>query len=144
MFEYDKTTGAVTMHQGDTGSYYVHCQRKSGTPWTENDRMILTIGPRDDPVIQRYYRLDRADTGNGRILIEFKNADTDHVPTGNYPMERRYVINPTWELDEGASIPTEDCANALTSGARIIDGPIVRVPKYGQSSLTLTDIYGEV
>ena len=83
-------------------------------------------------------------SGNGRILIEFKNADTDHVPTGNYPMERRYVINPTWELDEGASIPTEDCANALTSGARIIDGPIVRVPKYGQSSLTLTDIYGEV
>ena len=144
MFEYDKTTGAVTMHQGDTGSFYVHCQRKSGKPWTENDRMILTIGPRDDPVIQRYYRLDRADTGNGRILIEFKNADTDHVPTGNYPMERRYVINPTWELDEGASIPTEDCANALTSGARIIDGPIVRVPKYGQSSLTLTDIYGEV
>lgn len=144
MFEYDKTTGAVTMHQGDTGSFYVHCQRKSGTPWTENDRMILTIGPRDDPVIQRYYRLDRADTGNGRILIEFKNADTDQVPTGSYPLERRYVINPTWDLDEGASIPTEDCANALTSGARIIDGHIVRVPEHGQSSLTLTDIYGEV
>lgn len=144
MFEYDKTTGAVTMHQGDTGSYYVHATRKSGTPWTERDRMILTIGPRDDPVIQRYYRLDREDTGNGRILIEFKNADTDQVPTGNYPLERRYVINPTWELDEGASIPTEDCANALTSGARIIDGHIVRVTEHGQSSLTLTDIYGEV
>lgn len=144
MFEYDRTTGAVTMHQGDTGSFYVHCQRKSGKLWTENDRMILTIGPRENPVIQRYYRLDREDIGNGRVLIEFKNADTDHVPTGNYPLERRYVINPIWELDDGVSIPTEDCANALTSGARIVDGHIVRIPQYGQASMTLTDIYGEV
>ena len=142
MFDYDKTTGAISMHQGDTGSYYVKATRKSGTPWTENDRMILTIGPKDDPVIQRFYRLDRLE--NGKILIEFKNADTDQVPTGNYPMERRYVINPIWELDDGAIIPTESCADALRAGARIVDGHIVRVPRNGQTNLTLTDIYGEV
>lgn len=130
------------MHQGDTGSYYVNATRKSGKEWTENDRMILTIGPKENPVIQRFYRLDRLE--NGKILIEFKNADTDQVPTGSYPMERRYVINPIWELDDGAIIPTEDCADALRAGARIVDGHIVRVPRNGQTNLTLTDVYGEV
>ena len=144
MFTYDKTTGSVTMHQGDTGSFYVQATRKSGEPWTANDRMILTIGSRDSPVIQRFYRLDREDIGNGKVLIEFKNEDTDKIPAGGYPMERRYVVDCIWDLPEGTVIPTENVANALTTGAKIINGSIVRVPQYAQTSITISDIYGEV
>lgn len=145
MFTVDFGNGAITMHQGDTGSYKVKATRASGVPWTENDRMILTIGDRENPVIQRFYRLDNDETlGNGVVLIEFHNEDTDKVPTGSYSLERRYVVNPVWELDEGAVIPTERVANALTAGARIVDGHIVRITNKSQTNMTIQYVYGEV
>lgn len=145
MFIPDMNNGAITMHQGDTGSYKVKATRASGVPWTANDRMILTIGDRENPVIQRFYRLDNDDTlGNGVVLIEFHNDDTDKIPTGNYPLERRYVVNPVWELDEGVEIPTEKVCNALTAGARIVDGHIVRITSKGQTNMTIQYVYGEV
>ena len=145
MFEVDKSNGAVSMHRGDTGAYTVHCSRKSGEAWTSDDRMILTIWNGIRPVIQRFYRLDdQWDLGDGVVMIEFHNEDTDKLETGVYTLERRYVISPTWDLDEGASIPTERCANALTAGARIVDGTIVRTPGNAQTTFKLNTIYGEV
>ena len=145
MFNVDFENGAITMHQGDTGSYKVKATRESGAPWTANDRMILTIGGRENPVIQRFYRLDNDDTlGNGVVLIEFHNDDTDKVPTGNYSLERRYVVNPIWELEEGVEIPTERVCNALTAGAQIVDGHIVRITNKSQTSMMIQPIYGEV
>lgn len=141
MFTYDSETGSVSMHQGDTGAYIVHASRKSGEPWTANDRMLLTIWNGSAPLIQRIYRLDRQDIGNGNVLIEFKNADTDKIPTGNYAMERRYIINPIWD---GEDIPEENCADALTASARIIDGHIVRIPQKGQTTFVISTVYGEV
>lgn len=143
MFTVDYATGAVTMHQGDTGSYKVTATRKSGIPWTERDRMLLTIWSGAEPLIQRLYRLDDAfGLGNGVVLIEFHNSDTDKIPTGNYVMERRYIVDPIWDVEEGGMIPTGRCENALTASAKIVEGPVVRTKI--QTTFALQTIYGEV
>lgn len=144
MFVVNYDNGAVRMHQGDTGSYTVSAQRKSGEPWTENDRMLLTIWNGSVPIIQRIYRLDDETLGNGVVLIEFHNEDTDDIAVGSYVMERRYIIDPIWDLPEGASIPTERVVDALNIEAKIVDGVIVRVPQNGQTTFEIQTIYGEV
>ena len=34
-FQFDKTSGDVSMNAGDTGAYKLHVSRKSGEDWTE-------------------------------------------------------------------------------------------------------------
>ncbi len=140
MFTWDPETGDVTMHRGDTGAYKGHASRKSGKPWTSDDRMLFTIrNAEGEVVLQRFYRLD-TDLGNGIVEIQFHNNDTDSWKNGSYDTERRYIVNPRWE----GTAPDGDCVNALTADARIVDGDVVRVPAKGQGTVTLGDIYGEV
>lgn len=133
-------TGNITMHRGDTGAFVVRCTRKTGTDWTEYDRMLFTVkNGNGEIVMQRLYRLD-TDLGNGRALIQFHNSDTDQWENGTYNAERRYIVNPRWE----GTPPEGDCVNALTADARIVEGDVVRVPATGQFTINLNDIYGEV
>jgi len=140
MFERNPESGNITMHRGDTGAYTVHATRKSGTAWTENDRMIYTVRNMEgEIVLQRFYRLD-TELGNGVVEIQFHNNDTDQWKNGTYDAERRYVVNPRWD----GPAPEGDCVNALTAGVRMVEGDVVRVPNAGQRTITLSDIYGEV
>lgn len=137
--------GAVKLHRGDTGSYKVKAKRKSGVPWTENDRMLLTVLNGEAPLLQRIYRLDDDEgLGNGVILIEFHNEDTDDFPVGSFPMERRYIIDPIWQLATGESIPTEKVVDALQIKSKIVDGSIVRIPETGQTTFATDSVLGEV
>lgn len=140
MFVVNLEDGSVTMHRGDTGAFWVRAARSTGAEFGENDRMIYTVRAADGTImLQRYYRLD-TEAGNGVCLIQFHNGDTDTWSNGNYETERRYVIGPYWDGDA----PDGDVVDALTSDARIVDGDTVRVPADGQSSLILSDVYGEV
>lgn len=122
-------TGAVTMHVGDTGAYIVTATRESGEPFSADDRLIYTVKNAQNQIVrQQYYELDNDDSiGNGKVMIEFHNADTDTWPVGTYQTELRYVINPYYDEND-----------------KIIDGDIVRVPENGQSTLTLNAVRGEV
>jgi len=142
MFNVNFATGEITMHRGDTGAFKVHATRKDGSEWTEYDRMIFTIkNMQGEIVLQRFYRLDNQwGLGNGWIQIEFHNDDTDSWDNGPYATERRYVIDPIWE----GTAPTSRVADALATSARMVEGSIVRVTEIGQSTLTISDIYGEV
>lgn len=142
MFNVDLETGAITMHRGDTGSYTLHAARADGTEWSEDDRLLYTVKNQSgEIVLQRFYRLDdQYELGDGVVLIEFHNDDTDKWENGQYFVERRYIIDPVWE----GTAPTSRCANALTANARMVEGSIVRVPATGQTTMTLSDIYGEV
>ena len=142
MFNVNLETGAVAMHRGDTGSFKIHASRGGGDAWTEDDRMIYTVrDSQGEIVLQRFYRLDdQWDLGDGVVLIEFHNDDTDSWANGTYEVERRYVIDPVWE----GTAPVSRCADALTANARIVEGGVVRVPETGQTTMTLSDIYGEV
>lgn len=130
MFSVDKTTGAVTMHCGDTGAYKVAATRSSGDDFGENDVALYTVREPNtgEAVIEREYALDDDEgLGNGVILIQFHNADTDHLSPGIYSTEIRYVINPYRD-----------------SSGKVIDGDIVRTPPEMQSTLQLLGVIREV
>lgn len=139
-FQVDLETGDIRMNKGDTGSFKVHGSRSSGEDWTADSRMLFTIkNGNNEIVMQRIYRLDdQWGLGDGVVLIEFHNDDTDKWPSGAYQMERRYNVNPIWE-----GTPSDArCVDALTSSARMVEGVPVRT--VFQGTLQIEDIYGEV
>ena len=139
-FKIDLETGDIRMNKGDTGSFKVHCSRSSGEDWTSDSRMLFTIkNGNNEIVLQRIYRLDdQYDLGDGVVLIEFHNDDTDEWAPGTYQMERRYNVSPIWE-----GTPSDArCVDALTSSARMVEGVPVRT--VFQGTLQIEDIYGEV
>lgn len=139
-FLIDQETGDIRMNRGDTGSFKVHCSRKSGESWTEDSRMLFTVkNNQGDVVLQRIYRLDdQWGLGDGVVLIEFHNDDTDQWPGGQYDMERRYNVLPVWQ----GTAPTERCVNALTASAKMVEGAPVRT--VFQGTLTIEDVRGDI
>ena len=142
-FIFDTETGDIRMNQGDTGSFKVHCSRKSGEDWTSDSRMLYTIrNPQNEIVLQRIYRLDdQFDLGDGVVLIEFHNDDTDDWAPGQYSMERRYNVAPVWNV-EAASVPTARCVDALRTTAAMVEGVPVRT--VFQGTLTIEGVQGRI
>jgi len=139
-FQIDLETMDIKMNAGDTGSYIVQGERESGTAWTADDRMLYTIrNAQKEIVLQRFYRLDDAfGLGDGMVLIEFHNDDTDDWEVGMYDVEIRFDINPVWE----GTAPTGRCEDALRTDAAIVEGSIVRTATH--STLTIEEIYGTI
>lgn len=140
MFNVNTETMEISMHAGDTGSFWIHGERESETAWTEDDRMLFTItNQQGEIMLQRFYRLDdQWDAGDGNVLIEFHNDDTDEWDPGQYITELRFVVDPIWE----GTAPVSKCANALTANARMVEGAIVRTPI--QSMLTIQGVQGDI
>lgn len=140
MFSVNLQTMEISMHAGDTGSFWVHGERESGDAWTEDDRMLFTVtNGQGEIMIQRFYRLDdQWDAGDGNVLIEFHNDDTDEWDPGQYNTELRFDVSPVWE----GTPPTSRCANALTANARMVEGSIVRTVI--QSTLNITGVQGMI
>lgn len=140
MFNVNLETMEIKMHAGDTGSFKVHAERGSGDAWTDEDRMLFTV--RDgagEIVLQRIYRLDdQWEIGDGTVLIEFHNDDTDQWASGAYSTELRFDISPIWQ----GTAPTARCVNALTSSAKMVEGAIVRTKI--QSTLTIDGVLGDI
>lgn len=141
-FQVDLETMDIKMNRGDTGSFKVGSSRKSGTAWTEDDRMLFTIkNAQGEIMIQRIYRLDdQYGLGDGKVLIEFHNNDTDTWDPGQYTMELRFDVAPIWD---GTPVPTERCVDALMPGVpKMIEGPVVRTVI--QSSLMIEGVLGDI
>lgn len=141
MFNVDLETMAITMHQGDTGSFKIGATRESGDEWTSADRMLFTVkNGQGEVVLQRIYRLDdQYDLGNGKVLVEFHNDDTDTWDAGTYTTELRFDVSPIWD----GTAPTARCVNALSPGTpKMVEGSIVRTTI--QSTLTISGILGEI
>lgn len=140
MFKVDYETMEITMHRGDTGSFKLRATRETGDDWTDDDRALFTVKDQTGTILlQRFYRLDdQYGLGNGVILIEFHNDDTDEWDAGEYTTEVRFNVSPIWE----GTAPTSRCADALTANARMVEGSVVRTTI--QSSLTITGILGEI
>ena len=141
-FQVDLETMDIKMNRGDTGSFKVGSSRKSGTAWTEDDRMLFTIkNAQGEIMIQRIYRLDdQYGLGDGKVLIEFHNNDTDTWDPGQYTTELRFDVAPVWD---GTPVPTERCVDALMPGVpKMIEGPVVRTVI--QSSLMIEGVLGDI
>jgi len=92
MFQVDYDTGAIVISKGDTGSFELEAIREDRIAWDEEDRAVFTVkGPSGENVIERVYRLDSDPPGNGIIVIEFHNGDTDQLDPGIYTWEVRFV-----------------------------------------------------
>ena len=138
--ERNAKASVISLFSGDTGSFVIQAARQSGEPWTEHDRMQLTIKRGDDIMLQRWYRLDdQWDIGDGAMLIEFHNEDTDEWPAATYQMERRYSVNPSWKTGVA---PAGRCVNAIGSGNEMISGEIVDTVIQG--TFTVRQIYGKI
>jgi hypothetical protein len=141
MFQYDATGTNISMHSGDTGAFKVKATRATGTDWTADDRMQMTVRNSNGTIVmQRWYRLDDDEgLGNGVVEIQFHNDDTDDWDAGSYAMERRYAVSPRWATGEA---PEGACVDALTSGNEMIDGDVVRTVVQG--SITIAGVYGKI
>lgn len=140
MFRVNLDTVEITMHAGDTGSFKMGWSRESGEPWTEDDRVLFTVrNGSGEIVMQRLYRLDdQWDLGDGKILVEFHNDDTDTWAGGSYTTEFRCDITPIWN----GTAPTARCVDALTAGVRMVEGSVVRTVI--QSTLTIQGVLGDI
>ena len=139
-FVFDKDTGNVRMYAGDTGSYKLHVTRDSGESWTEDARLLYTITGASGIVIQRIYRLDdQYDLGDGWILVEFHNDDTDELDPGDYTIEGRANVDPVWDGTPSSA----RCVDALASGAaHMIEGVPVRT--LFKCTLTINSVDGRI
>ena len=141
MFNVDLETMAITMHSGDTGSFKIGATRESGDEWTAADRMLFTVkNGQGEVVLQRIYRLDdQYDLGNGKVLVEFHNDDTDQWEAGTYSTELRFDVSPIWD----GTAPTARCVDALSPGTpKMVEGSIVRTTI--QSTLTISGVLGDI
>ena len=141
MFKVDLETMAITMHSGDTGSFKIGATRQSGNEWTSADRMLFTVkNGQGEVVLQRIYRLDdQYDLGNGKVLVEFHNDDTDQWEAGTYSTELRFDVSPIWD----GTAPTARCVDALSPGTpKMVEGSIVRTKI--QSTLTISGVLGDI
>lgn len=138
-FEFDMETGDINMNAGDTGSIKVKCRRGSGELWTSDSRMLFTVTGQNGIVMQRIYRMDdQWGLGDGVVLIEFHNDDTDTWEPGDYAMERRYNVSPIWQ----GTPSTARCVDALTSSAKMVEGATVRTVFKG--TLHIDSVQGRI
>ena len=137
-FKFDPETGNLAMYTGDTGSFAVKAERSSGDPWPDTARMLFTVKDGGGNIVmQRIYRLDdQWDLGDGVVLIEFHNDDTDEWTAGSYTMERRYDLTPIWDGTPSSA----RCVDALAAGAaQMIEGDVVRTVFKGTISVSSVD-----
>lgn len=126
MFEVNKTTMAITMHKGDTGAFTVTLGKKSGGEFVDGDVAIFEVWRgTTELIMHREFNLQPeepgyTDLGNGKILIAFRNSDTDTLAAGNYTTELRVSLNP------------------VRADGSVVDGDTVRT--LVQSTLTLRDV----
>lgn len=127
MFVFDPAKSAITMHRGDTGAYFATFSRSSGEPFSDGDVALYTVKKADGTVmIDRVYDLYGSDYGNGKVLVMFRNSDTDTWEAGTYTTEMRVIINP------------------IVSGGKYVDGDTVRTIVDSISTLTIVDVQKEV
>lgn len=136
-FDFDKTTGNIEMYAGDTGSFFMQFVRESGEAWTEDARMLYTVkNAQGEIVMQRLYALDdQWDVGDGVVLFEFHNDDTDTWEPGQYTTEMRIDLTPVWD----GTPPTGRCVDMLQTAAKMIEGVPVRTVFKGELKINSVD-----
>jgi len=140
-FVFHEDTGNIEMFAGDTGSFFMRFERDSGDAWTSDARMLFTVtSGTGEIVMQRIYRLDdQWEVGDGIVLFEFHNDDTDEWEPGTYSTEMRINLTPVWE----GTPSTARCTDALQAGAaKMVEGVPVRTVFKG--TLQIMSVEGRI
>ena len=141
-FVFNKETGDINMYAGDTGSFYMKIERESGEDWPDTARLLFTVKKANgENVMQRIYRPDdQWGVGDGVVLFEFHNDDTDDWEQGTYTTEIRANLDPIWKGTPSSA----RCVDQLGPGehAVMIEGIPVRTVFKG--SLTINPVDGRI
>ena len=139
-FVFNTETGNINMYAGDTGSFFMRVNRENGDEWPSTARLLYTVKGAEGIVLQRIYRLDdQWDVGDGIILVEFHNDDTDDWTPAEYATEMRVSLEPVWD----GTPSTARCVDALAAGAaHMVEGVPVRTVFKG--SLTINSVDGRI
>lgn len=113
------------MHKGDTGAFTVTLSNTSGAAFEDGDTAIFEVWQGNTRKMHREFNLQPdeptyMELGDGKILMAFRNSDTDTWAAGNYSTELRVALNP------------------IRSGGAVVDGDTVRT--IIQSTLTIRDV----
>ena len=140
-FTVNTETMDILMYAGDTGSFTFTAERAGGDAWTEDDRALMTVtNAQGEIVMQRIYRLDdQWDLGDGVVLVEFHNDDTDTWPAGSYNLELRFDANPVWH----GTPSTARCVDALLQDAAyMVEGGNVKTKV--KATITILAVTGKI
>ena len=140
-FTVNTATMDITMYAGDTGSFTFTAEKAGGDAWTEYDRALMTVtNAQGEIVLQRIYRLDdQWDLGDGVVLVEFHNDDTDSWPSGTYGLELRFDVAPVWH----GTPSTARCVDARQPGAAyMIEGGNVKTKV--KATITIQPVTGKI
>lgn len=129
-WDVDLNTLAVTMHQGDTGAYWVdlYPEDENGNPlddweFEEGDVAIYEVWKdQQTRMVHKEFPLQPAEPtdicpGNGSFLIAFLNSDTDTWSPGTYNTEIRVSLNPI--RSNGAVVDGDTVRTAVQSTIQI-------------------------
>ena len=112
MWAIDTNTGAVTMHRGDTGAYYVTFEGTEGA-YEDGDTAIYMVKQGQNELIYKEYNLqpetpNSYECGDGKILVAFQNSTTDTWAAGQYATEFRVARNPKRDLKVALVVTSEE------------------------------------
>ena len=125
-WDVNEDTMAVTMHQGDTGAYWVDLELEDGDEFIEGDVAIYEVWSGQTKLVHKEFELQPETPtdicpGDGSFLIAFLNSDTDTWPVGTYNTEIRVSLNP------------------IRSDGSVVDGDTVRTVV--QSTIQINHVY---
>ena len=80
----------ITLSRGDTGTVTIGV---TGYSFLTTDRVVFAVRKAGsaDLIMRRELPVE-----NGTVTVEFKNSDTDSLPSGNYEWDVRFVMNPIY------------------------------------------------
>ena len=141
-FVFDTESGNITMYAGDTGSFFMQFTRESGDAWPDTARMLFTVrNGAGEIVMQRLYRLDdQWEVGDGIVLFELHNNDTDDWEPGTYSTEMRIDLDPVWE----GTPSTARCVDQLGPGTHAVMVEGVPVRTVFKGTLQINGVDGRI
>lgn len=96
----------IELHRGDTGVIGITA---TGYTFGNNDRALFTLKSKSGGVVkQGIYAME-----NNRFQVEFVNADTDSLESGEYEWDVRYIVNPQYDPETGRIVDGDGVATPI-------------------------------
>lgn len=122
MFNVNTTNYSISMSKGDTGTIQINTVTEY--TFAAEDRAVFTVKNSSGEIVKEV--ISELTENGGTFTVSFLNDDTDHLATGAYSWDIRYVLHPYYD-----------------SAGKIVNGDQVITPMLPMT-LNLLNVVGEV
>ncbi len=122
MFNVNTTNYSISMSKGDTGTIQINTVTEY--TFAAEDRAVFTVKNSSGEIVKEV--ISELTENGGTFTVSFLNDDTDHLATGAYSWDVRYVLHPYYD-----------------SAGKIVNGDQVITPMLPMT-LNLLNVVGEV